>query len=266
MLRMSRSKPKRPEWASAGDSLPALMMAGEKGDSVKGYKYIRAWGMMLHSFPHSICNRDKKNRKAVAPPDGAGLRPHLHIADEEERDMSKYDSIKTAAELVAEVQLHGLSTDQEDICRAQDIFGSTPVYELALLANDIGRDNADGKPDPKGTWSSGRKGTQGTFYTIVSAIWHWEEVTRFWNQHTNPEKEELLELRSSCEALKQEASQKSDEVTKEHELRLAETSEKLKLKEEAERLGAELHDRDVTIMELKAKLYDLMVERKDAVQ
>ena len=29
--------------------------------------------------------------------------------------MSKYDSIKTAAELVAEVQAHGLSLAQEDI-------------------------------------------------------------------------------------------------------------------------------------------------------
>lgn len=179
--------------------------------------------------------------------------------------MSKYDSIKTAAELVAEVQIHGLSTDQEDICRAQDIFGSTPIYELALLANDIGRNNADGELDPKGTWSSGRKGTQGTFYMIVSSIWHWEEVTRFWNQHTNPEREELLDLRSSCKNLKREASQKAEEAAKEHDLRLAETSEKLKLKEEAERLGAELHDRDVIIMELKAKLYDLIVERKEAV-
>ena len=32
--------------------------------------------------------------------------------------MSKYDSIKTAAELVAEVRANGLSTVQEDICRA----------------------------------------------------------------------------------------------------------------------------------------------------
>ena len=30
--------------------------------------------------------------------------------------MSKYDSIKTAAELVAEVRVHGLSLAQEDIC------------------------------------------------------------------------------------------------------------------------------------------------------
>lgn len=51
--------------------------------------------------------------------------------------MSKYDDIKTAAELVAEVRAHGLSLDQEDICRAQDIFGNSPIEELVRLANDI---------------------------------------------------------------------------------------------------------------------------------
>lgn len=46
--------------------------------------------------------------------------------------MSKYDSIKTAAELVAEVQAHGLSLAQEDICRAQDIFGRSAVQDIDL--------------------------------------------------------------------------------------------------------------------------------------
>ena len=64
--------------------------------------------------------------------------------------MSKYDDIKTAAELVAEVRAHGLSLDQEDICRAQDIFGNSPIEELVRLANDIGRNNRNGEPDPRG--------------------------------------------------------------------------------------------------------------------
>lgn len=177
---------------------------------------------------------------------------------------SKYDNIKTAAELVAEVQVHGLSMDQVDICRAQDIFGHTAIEELARLANDTGMNNAQGEPDPKGTWSSGRKATRSTFYAIVSSIWNWEEVTRFWNQYTNPEREELLELRSFCNALKKEASQKSEEVIEEHKLRLAETSEKLGLKVEVEKLRAELHDRDMAVMELKAKLYDLLTAEKEA--
>lgn len=179
--------------------------------------------------------------------------------------MSKYDSIKTAAELVEEVRLNGLSMAQEDICRAQDIFGSTSVEELARIANDTGMNNEKGEPDPKGTWSSGRKATQGTFYMIASSIWNWEDVTRFWNQHTNPEREELLKLRGSCKTLEQEVSQKAEEAAKEHRLRLEETSEKLGLKGDVEKLRAELHDRDMAIMELKAKLYDLLVERKEAV-
>lgn len=175
---------------------------------------------------------------------------------------SKYDSIKTAADLVSEVQLNGLSVDQEDICRAQDIFGHTAIEELVRLANDIGMNNAQGEPDPKGTWSSGRKATRGTFYMIVTNIWHWEEVTRFWNLYTNPQTEELKELKSAYSTMKEEASHKHEEAIKEHDLRLAETSEKLELKAEVEKLRAEIHDRDMAVMELKAKLYDLLVEQK----
>lgn len=124
-------------------------------------------------------------------PEGAGILiiPAPPRKIKEEKSVSMYDSIKTAAELVAEVQIHGLSTAQEDICRAQDIFGHTAVDELARLANDIGRNNGQGEPDPNGTWSSGRRGTQSTFYSILVNIWHWEEVTRFWNLHTNPERQ-----------------------------------------------------------------------------
>ena len=108
--------------------------------------------------------------------------------------MRKFDSIQTAAELVAEVQAHGMSTAQEDICRAQDIFGRTAVEELVRLANDIGRNNDQGQPDPQGSWSSGRRSTQGTFYTIAFSIWNWEDATRFWNLHTNPERQTWKEV------------------------------------------------------------------------
>ena len=155
--------------------------------------------------------------------------------------MSKYDSIKTAADLVAEVKLHGLSTDQEDICRAQDIFGSTPTVELAILANDIGQNN--------------HYSTQGTFYMIVSHIWNWEEVTRFWNQHTNPQTEELKKLRSANKELtvrldKLLADQKvNDETVNRLERGLIDAQRK------AEEAGAE-------VVSLKAKLYDLLVAKK----
>lgn len=177
--------------------------------------------------------------------------------------MSKYDSIETAAELVAEVQINGLSMAQEDICRAQDIFGHTAVEELARLANDIGRNNENGEPDPKGTWSSGRKGTQGTFYMIVSNIWNWTEVTRFWNLYTNPEHEMLLKLKEDKKSQDERIGHLEKDVKVEHDLRLDEAAEKFRLRDEVDRLETMLHERDMKIMELKAKLYDLVNERKE---
>jgi len=104
---------------------------------------------------------------------------------------SQYDSIKTAAELVQEVMTHGLHLDQEDLNRAADILGHSTIEELDFLANDIGRNNADGEPDPNGTFSSSRRGTRDTFYYLIFRLWHWEDAVRFWNQHTNPEHQEL---------------------------------------------------------------------------
>lgn len=176
---------------------------------------------------------------------------------------SKYDSIKTPAEMVSEVMVHGLSTNQEDLCRVQDIFGGAPIEELVKLANDIGRNNENGEPDPKGSWSSGRKPTQSTFYMILSAIWNWEEVTRFWNQHTNPEHEKYQEMLTAYDVLKKHSDSVHNELEQEHERRLEETNARMKAGEEVGRLAAELHDRDMEIMELKAKLYDLMMKGEE---
>ena len=183
--------------------------------------------------------------------------------------MTKYESIKTAAELVKEVQMHGLSVAQDDLNRVADIFGNSTIEELVALANDIGRNNANGEPDPKGSFSSGRKPTRDTFYSIISHIWNWEEVTRFWNRYTNPDHEKLDELRTARNDLKNDIGlleraleTSKAEVKSEHEARLAATSEKLKAQKEIDRLGAELYSRDMEIMELKAKLYDLMVKEE----
>lgn len=179
--------------------------------------------------------------------------------------MSKYDSIKTAAELVKEVRLNGLSLAQDDICRAQDIFGNAPIEELVFLANDIGRNNRDGEPDPKGTMSSGRPATQNTFYSILFRIWHWDDATRFWNQHSNPEHEEVKEFRAKLKAEMAEHSKTKEALheqiqrtEEEHQKVLSERSSVCELKAKVVCLEPEVHDRDMTIMELKAKLYDLM--------
>ena len=184
--------------------------------------------------------------------------------------MSKYDSIVTAAELIKEVQLHGLSMDIDDLNRAADIFGRSPVKELVTLANDIGRNNDDGEPDPKGSWSSDRPPTRDTFYFIAKYIWSFEDVTRFWNLHTNPDHEKLKELRDlrgrmeeDVVRLARELTASRDEVRSEHEARLAETSDKLNAQKKIDQLSAELHNKNIEVMELKAKLYDMMVKEED---
>lgn len=175
---------------------------------------------------------------------------------------SKYDSIVTAADLVIEVQLNGLSTAQEDICRAQDIFGNTNIGELARLANDIGRNNENGEPDPKGSCSSGRKATQGTFYAIISHIWNWEEVTRFWNQHTNPQTKELIELRHAYELIadgNRVLRNANDELEKRLAALLESNGDMATHIGDAQRRAEEA---EAEVTRLKAKLYDLLVERK----
>lgn len=184
--------------------------------------------------------------------------------------MSQYDKIKTATDLVREVRMNGLSTKQEDLNRAADIIGRSSIEELDMLANDIGRDNANGEPDPKGTFSSGRIATQDTFYSIVSHIWHWDDVTRFWNKHTNPDHEKLADLRNAI-ALRDDDLDKASKKLKaceereeqEHEMRLSCERELMKANEQINQLLAELHDRDMTIIELKAKLYDLITEKEE---
>ena len=171
--------------------------------------------------------------------------------------MSKYDSIKTASDLVADVQLNGLSTDQEDICRAQDIFGHTSIEELARLANDTGMNNAQGEPD--------RKATRGTFYMIVTSIWNWEEVTRFWNLYTNPQTEELKELRKEHKklgGLYDSLLAHRDELEAEQK---ANNDAIAVLKSRAGDAQRRAEEAEAEVVRLKAKLYDLLVERKEAV-
>lgn len=148
-----------------------------------------------------------------------------------------------------------------------DIFGNTRIEELDRLANDIGRNNEHGEPDPKGSWSSNRQPTQDTFYCIISHIWNWQEVVRFWNCHTNPDVGKLAAMKTTVDALKEanenlheKLAESKEEIKREHEARLAGTSARLEALKEVDRLAAELHDRDMEVMALKAKLYDLMMK------
>lgn len=175
---------------------------------------------------------------------------------------SKYDTIKTAADLVREVQNNGLSTAQEDICRAQDIFGNSSIEELARLANDIGRNNDQGEPDPKGSWSSSRKPTQSTFYMIAFSVWNWEDATRFWNLHTNPEHEALREAKENMAHLTNKV--KELDIKLETEKAHSATVEG-KYNRIAERCSAAERQTEAAkqeIMALKAKLYDCITKEE----
>lgn len=164
---------------------------------------------------------------------------------------SIYDKIKTAKELLTEVQAHGLSTKIEDICRAQDIFGRTSIEELDALANDNGMD---------GSMSTGRRGTQAVFYQVLFSIWNWEDATRFYNQHSNNEYKELIACRDNANKTRGELASEKEMAELEHRATLDERARNVKLTESLNKLEAELHEREMKIMELKAKLYDLMVK------
>ena len=173
---------------------------------------------------------------------------------------SKYDNIKTATEMVQEVICHGLSTSQEDIIRVQDIFGNSTIEELDRLANDIGRNNEHGEPDPKGTWSSTRHPTRDVFYMILFNIWGWDSATRFWNQHSNPEREELLELRIKCRELEDRSEHLESDFIKERDLRAEELKLRCITDEKVIQLESNLEAKELEIIRLKAKLYDLMID------
>lgn len=172
--------------------------------------------------------------------------------------MSKYDNISSAREMVMYIKMHGLSTKQEDICRVQDIFGRSSVEELIDLANDTGRNNENGEPDPNGSWSSGRAELRGTFYFILFHIWNWEDATRFWNLHTNPDHDELTSLRDEHKHYEKDVCELKSQI---EELRKAlsecrnEWSEQTARANLAEQM---LEQKETEVVKLKAKLYDLL--------
>lgn len=96
----------------------------------------------------------------------------------------KYDEIQTAEELVNEIAINGISLNQNDQIRAQDIIGHSSVGELENLAN-------------------GKLG--GKFYFLLQHIWNIEDVIRFWNNHSNQEHKEFQICREKVKRLTKEA-------------------------------------------------------------
>lgn len=166
---------------------------------------------------------------------------------------SIYDKINTAKELLTEVSIHGLSTKVEDICRAQDIFGHTAIEDLVALANDNGMN---------GSMSTGRRGTQALFYQVAFAIWHWEDATRFYNQHTN---KEFIAGREAADKLRAEMREHAEtKKNLETALQNARTlnSQIADLQKQIQKMKESGDADKLAIMELKSKLYDLMMEKE----
>lgn len=175
---------------------------------------------------------------------------------------SIYDKTETAKDLLIEVKIHGLSTKAEDICRAQDIFGRATLQELIALANDNGKMNSDGEADPNGSWSNGRDGLQKTFYSVLFHIWNWEEATRFWNQHTNPEYANLKKTAGKIKGLEASlALAESLSTTNAQRVKLL-SDDLVKAENENSNLTAKVKAQEEEILKLKARLYDLMVAGK----
>ena len=60
--------------------------------------------------------------------------------------------------------------------------------------------------------------------------------------------------------IKEQLAKATEDVRREHEVVVNERSKVIKLEQELEWISSDLHDREMTIMGLKAKLYDLMVK------
>lgn len=145
----------------------------------------------------------------------------------------KYDEIQTAEELVNEIAINGISLNQNDQIRAQDIIGHSSVGELENLAN-------------------GKLG--GKFYFLLQHIWNIEDVIRFWNNHSNQEHKEFQICREKVKKLTKENEESStaymsllkDYGNLKKELAMLESKEKKSAEE---------------ILKLKARLFDMMEQQ-----
>ena len=164
---------------------------------------------------------------------------------------TQLNQIETAAELISLIMWQGVSTKQDDICRMQDIIGNSTIEELDRLANFTG-DN------------SGKPGTQKYFYQLLSVIWRWDDMIEFWNKHTNPDHKKLEEVKVELQRHKEWLKQKTDRVVDLNSQLEEAATVAVNAQSENRKLQQALHDKDREIMELKAKLYDLMVKENGA--
>lgn len=170
-------------------------------------------------------------------------------------DLNRVTTIK---ELIEYITRFGIPTDQENICKMQDIVGHSTIGELLFVANDIGRNDENGNPDPSGTWTSNRRGTRDSFYSMLFTIWNWEDACRFWNNNSNPEHQEVTELKRELRSIKD----RYDYIS-ERNMSYKDQIEKMQKDYEHvldanAKAAEEIEKKDLEIVRLKARLFDLM--------
>lgn len=172
---------------------------------------------------------------------------------------TKLEQITTAAELITFITAFGTPTDLESICRMQDIIGHTGQDELIRLAQDNGTET-----DGTHTWSTGRRGTQKETLSLLYTIWNWEDATRFYNNHVNPEyrkaKEEAKKARQEAEEAKAEAekARKNSEEWKEAATKIKANWRDSATDAEAQKARADAAEAEN--LKLKAMLFDYMTK------
>lgn len=153
----------------------------------------------------------------------------------------KYDEIKNLNELVYSVKAHGLETDAESLCRVQDILGHSTQKELDDVANSVYRNE---------------------LFFIMFRVWHYVDATRFFNRHNGVDYR-YDELKKEYDDLDKENQDYKAEISN-LELQLENAEKNLELLDQVERKAKEaevaLESKDLEIMKLKARLYDLMMK------
>lgn len=163
--------------------------------------------------------------------------------------ITKLEQVKTAAELITLISWQGIPTDTESICTMQDIIGHTAQDELIALAQDDGLE----RRDDGSTWSTGRRGTQKEMMSLLFTIWHWEDATRFYNNHVNPIAQENKAKAAQADTYKARA--KKAEEAAQHNMQIWEEADA-----RADKAEKELREAQAEIMRLKAMLFDYMTK------
>lgn len=168
---------------------------------------------------------------------------------------TKLEQITTAAELVTYTLAFGVPTDPESICKMQDIIGHSTQGELEALAEKYKEHDRNGKQ----------------FYFILYHIWSWEDATKFFMEHSSLTIERFQDQIEELEEKNAFYEKENKKLTTLYESEkgsrkdLAGSLEKAidsynMLEKKADQLEQKIIMQNQEILELKAKLYDLMTK------